>query len=67
MREVARWRAQWHGDEELPTRSCRLAREAMAGVGMIAEGDAESFDRAGEAAALQTVCGLVVGGGSDVG
>ena len=29
-----RWRAQWHGDEELPTRSHRLAREAMAGVGM---------------------------------
>ena len=36
VRLLARWRVQWHGDEELPTRSCILAREAMAGIGWVA-------------------------------
>ena len=34
VREVAQWCAQWHGDEELLTRSYRLARGAIADVGM---------------------------------
>ena len=58
VRKVTQWRMWWHGDEELPTRSYRLAREAMADVGVVvpnvgvaddslSEGDSSGLSRDG--------------------
>ena len=44
VREVAQWHAHWHGGEELPTRSHRLAMEVMADVGMIVPDSGVAMD-----------------------
>ena len=53
--------------DEIGSCAACAAAEAEWAAAAVAAGDAESFDGAGEAATLQTVCGLVGGSGSDAG